>query len=77
MLRALLEWEFPDPVDLFEDRLAELLGARRHPALSYNEWRVVRVSFIEGAGQRADELAAVVEEELTGRPADPRTYSVP
>ena len=75
-LLALLDWEFPDEADQFEDRLAERLGAQRHPALSYDDWRVIRVKYIEGADQdRADELAAVVEEELTGRPSEPGTYS--
>ncbi len=39
--------EFPDPVDVFEDELAEQMGLRRHPELSLHEWRVVRVQFIE------------------------------
>ncbi len=75
-LLTLLDWEFPEPSDPFEDRLAERLGARRHPTLSYNEWRAVRSKLIEGADQdRADELAAVVEEELTGRRTEPETFS--
>lgn len=32
-------WECPKSVDLFEDRLAEFLRARRFPDLTYNEWR--------------------------------------
>ena len=39
--------EFPDPVDVFEDELAERLGLRRHPTLSLNEWRKVRVRYVD------------------------------
>lgn len=75
-LRSLLDWQYPDEADQFEDRLAELLGAKRHPALSYDDWRVIRVKYVEGADQDlADEMAAMVEEELTGRPSEPGTYS--
>ena len=55
--------------DEFEDRLAELLGARRPAEFSYGEWREFWVRYIEGADpNRADELAAIVEEELMGQP---------
>ncbi len=39
--------EYPDPVDVFEDELAVRLGLRRHPDLSLDEWRQVRVRYIE------------------------------
>ena len=63
-LNALLEQVYPDPVDFFEDLLADRLGYYRHPETSYKVWRSVRVALIESAGSRADELAKVVEEEL-------------
>ena len=43
---AELAEEFPDPVDVFEDDLAAQLGLRRHPDLSQDEWRRLRVRFI-------------------------------
>ena len=46
-LSAELEAAFPDPVDVFEDDLARQLGLRRHPALAQDEWRRVRVRYIE------------------------------
>jgi hypothetical protein len=62
--------------DEFEDRLAELLGARRPAEFSYGEWRQFRVRHIEGSDpDRADELAAVVEDELRGRPVVRGAYS--
>ncbi len=39
--------EFPDPVDVFEEELAERLGLRRHPELSLDVWRAVRVRYID------------------------------
>ncbi len=41
--------EFPDPVDVFEDDLAEKLGLARGPALSVEEWRRARVRLIDAA----------------------------
>lgn len=70
------EFVLLDPVDHFEDRLAELLGMSRPPSQSYPAWRSARVNFIRSADQdRADELAAVVEEELTGRPVERDAYT--
>lgn len=37
----------PCPVDEFEDKLAAELGLRRHPSMSREEWRRLRVEFIE------------------------------
>ncbi len=45
--------EFPDPVDVFEDQLAHDLGLRRHPSMSLEEWRRVRVRFIDQWDVRA------------------------
>jgi hypothetical protein len=39
---------YPDPVDEFEDALAEGLGVRRHPALELDQWRQVRAQAIDG-----------------------------
>lgn len=44
---AELDVLFPDPVDLFENGLAAELGLFRHPDMPLNEWRRVRVRFIE------------------------------
>ena len=38
-----------DPVDLFEDDLARKLGLERHPRLPLDEWRELRVRFIDRA----------------------------
>lgn len=38
---------YPDPVDEFEDALAERLGLRRHPACDLEEWRRTRVEAID------------------------------
>lgn len=38
-LNAALIREFPDPVDVFEDDLAEKLGLKRGPGMSLDEWR--------------------------------------
>jgi hypothetical protein len=38
---------YPDPVDEFEDSLAETMGLRRHPECDLKEWRRVRVQAIE------------------------------
>ncbi len=58
---ALYDQQYPEEVDLFEDRLARLLGVRRHPATSLSEWRALRVRAIEAAGDEADRLAPEVE----------------
>ena len=60
-LLALYDQQFPDEVDLFEDRLARLLGVKRHPATPLSEWRALRVRAIEAAGDEADRLAPEVE----------------
>ncbi len=39
-LLALLDKQYPDPVDQFEDLLSGMLGIYRHPATSLNDWRV-------------------------------------
>ncbi len=44
-----MEEAFPDPVDVFEDALANKLGLERHPGMPLDEWRWVRVRFIEQA----------------------------
>jgi hypothetical protein len=46
---AELAEEFPDPVDVFEDDLARRLGLRRHPAMPLDQWRRLRVHFINAA----------------------------
>lgn len=56
-LLALLDHEYPDPVDQFEDLLCEMLGIYRHPTTSLDEWRGHRVQAIEGAGDEVDRLA--------------------
>lgn len=56
----------PDPVDVFEDLLAARLGLRRHPGLSQDRWRRLRVAFIEAAGERADRLGYELADELLG-----------
>ncbi len=37
----------PDPVDVFEDALADELGRRRHPGLPLEDWRRLRVQYVE------------------------------
>lgn len=62
-VQALLELTdrlYPDPVDQFEDLLAELLGVYRHSAMPYRVWRGVRMKTIEAAGSAADEIAPQV-----------------
>jgi hypothetical protein len=39
----------PDPVDVFEDRLAAELGLFRAPGCSRQEWRRIRVQYINTA----------------------------
>jgi len=39
----------PDPVDVFEDRLAAELGLFRGPGCSLQEWQRIRVQFINVA----------------------------
>ena len=63
-LIALYDEQHPDEVDQFEDRLAQLLGVRRHPATSLSDWRVQRLRAIGGAGEKADRLAVQVERLL-------------
>lgn len=46
VLSALLEQEYPEPVDVFEDDLARRLGLERHPRLALATWRELRVSFL-------------------------------
>lgn len=63
-LLELLAVEYPGPVDIFEDELAQRLGFERHPALDYDSWRRRRVEAIEAAGAAADEEAIGLEAEL-------------
>lgn len=63
-LLELTEYLYPDPVDQFEDLLAELLGVHRHPTIPYKVWRIVRVRAIEAAGESADALVARVDRLL-------------
>lgn len=42
----------PDPVDIFENLLVARLGLTRHPALSQNRWRRLRIASTEAAGAR-------------------------
>ncbi len=51
-IHASLVRRFPDPVDTFEDDLASKLGLERHPEMSMEEWRRVRVRFIDAATPR-------------------------
>ena len=41
--------QFPDPVDVFEDELAQKLGLPRALGMPLEEWRRARVRFIETA----------------------------
>lgn len=41
--------EYPDPVDILEDRLAAQLGIYRHPFLPLEAWRRLRVRVINQA----------------------------
>jgi hypothetical protein len=51
---------YPDPVDVFEDAVAERLGLRRHPGCDLDGWRRARVRAIDaledgaGAPRRAE-----------------------
>lgn len=47
LLVDLLEAEFPDPVDVFEDAAAKSLGLQRHPLLPQSDWRRLRVAFLD------------------------------
>lgn len=49
--------QFPDPVDVFEDALAERLGVRRHPDCGLAEWRRVRVQAIDALDDEAGALS--------------------
>ncbi len=58
---------WPDPVDLFEDRLASKLGLERGPGLSLAEWRRRRVAFIDSfPDDETGATAAAVERDLGG-----------
>lgn len=46
-LCAELATAYPDPVDEFEDALAEGLGLKRHPACGLGQWRRERVRAID------------------------------
>ncbi len=48
-IHAALMQQFPDPVDVFEDELAQTLGLTRDPALSLDEWRFQSALFIDAA----------------------------
>ena len=45
-IEEVLVAQFPDEADEFEDRLAAKLGLVRHPGLSQEEWRRVRVEYL-------------------------------
>lgn len=62
----------PDPVDVFEDLLAIRLGLSRHPDLSQDRWRRLRVEFIEATGDRADRLGCELADELLDAPEEDR-----
>lgn len=59
---------YPDPVDVFEDRLAAKLGLERGPGLSEAAWRQQRVAFIDSFADDDDMAATVaaVEREIHG-----------
>lgn len=65
-LLAECEAAYPDSVDEFEDELLRRLGCERHPSFPYDAWRRRRVELINAAGDRADEVAARLEDELLG-----------
>ena len=48
-LLALWQERDPDPVDMLEDRLVQALGLVRHPELSDEEWRRLRVTVLNAA----------------------------
>ena len=65
-MHAVLMHRFPDPVDVFEDQLAQELGLERAPGMSLEEWRRTRVRFIEAADpdpERSAEAGGVDELE--------------
>jgi hypothetical protein len=66
-LLALLDEEYPEPVDVFEDELARRLGVERHPGTPYALWRRRRVEVIAAAGEYADREARWLEDELLRR----------
>ena len=54
-VHAALMRQFPDPVDVFEDDLAEKLARFGEPDMSLEEWRRARVRFIDSvAGAPAE-----------------------
>ena len=53
-LLALLDQQYPDEVDQFENLLCEMLGVYRHLETSLDDWRVQRVRAFKGAGEEAD-----------------------
>ena len=62
---ALADWLYPEPAEVFEDRLAVKLGIHRHPDVSQRDWRRIRVAAIEACDQElADAAALEVEQEL-------------
>ena len=52
---------YPDSVDVFEDELAIRLGLERHPDCTQDEWRVIRVRFINHATDNDPEAEALAE----------------
>lgn len=62
-LLVLLDEEYPEPVDVFEDELARRLGVERHPGMPYSVWRRHRVAVIEAAGEAANTEAVQLEAE--------------
>ncbi len=46
-MAAELAGAYPEPVDVFEDGLAAELGLRRYPGLPLEDWRQLRVQYIE------------------------------
>ena len=63
-LLTLFDQWHPEPVDVFENRLAAKLSLVPHPAVSVDDWRRVRVMGIRAAGELADSMALEVEREL-------------
>lgn len=48
----------PDPVDVFEDDLAQELVLVRDPALPCEEWRRLRVQFVDAADAKGGGLVS-------------------
>lgn len=51
-LLALWRASDPDPVDLFEEKLAREIGLVRYPRMTEEEWRRVRVVAIDAAEEK-------------------------